>query len=118
MISAPNSDAFSAAGLVGVHRNRNPDQPLQPLEHRHQPPQFLGLGYRTDPGTGETRADIQNVRARVFKAIACANARSDLGSSPIGKRIGGDIQHANNQRAVAGLQNFYRGFSIQNAYEA
>ena len=77
----------------------------QALQHRNQTPQFLGRG------------DARRIRARGFRAYV-----DDVGAlflhmhgvregairiqvfAAIGERIGRDVQHAHDQRALAELQ--------------
>jgi len=95
---------FRDLGLISVHRNRNTQPVLQPLEHGDEPADFFGGGNGSGSRLGGLGADVQDVGALIFDLHRAREGTVGLGIfSAVGEGIRGQVQHAHEHGALAEL---------------
>ncbi len=95
---------FRHRRLIGVHRDRHRELIAQALQNRNQPPQLLGFGNARRTRPRRFRADVDDVRAFLFELNGAREGPVwILILAAIGKRIGGDVQNAQNESSLSQL---------------
>jgi hypothetical protein len=87
--------ALGHFGLIGIHRNRQCEPVLQPLEHGNQAAQFLRRANGPRAGAGGFGADIDDVGALFFQFESAREGAVGFSIlAAVGKRIGRHVEHA------------------------
>ena len=96
---------LSRRRLVGVDGERDAHLSSQAVDDRHHPPPFLGVVDRIGAGPGRLAANVDDVGA----VIDHPQTGVDRGwqveqSATVRERIGGDVDHAHDERALTQQQ--------------
>jgi len=93
---------FGHFRFVSVHGDRNGQFVAQALQHRNETPQFFGGGDTRGFGPRGLRPNIDDVRALLLHLDRAREGAVGVHIfSAIGKRIGRDVQHAEDHGALA-----------------